>query len=656
MKRLLTILLLFSLQGFGQQHYPLKNFLFAVGHPWDMRPGNAETDFQSKAALKENSILSLGLSGLRIYADVYATKDDQNLTYKFSPEARGFSTDEAIISIKAKKPDFSVLYCYQGMPSNFQKQYDAAGVKSTVYRRLGSDSSSSLSYLDNAHDLYVVAGRGGKNKNVPDYPLFVGAWWDPPQTMYKGAGLYNKIGIGNEWDNEYSNTFPLNGFQYAAAWSPAYDSIKKADPSMTVVTTGICNANPKTLVDAWTWVNQNRGGKFPADIIEVHSYPWTWYRGLSGGSPGEYSIIPEVKKMIAAAGGIPVIVGEWSWDIQRDSPINAPAFDNYTAEKSRALLAVRTIIKFSQIGLYESYWYRINQDYFAGDPLGGNFANDNNGTPFATSALRRQIDDAGHFVKTTVGDYFTQLNQFGEYSYKDSEVDNDSLQIHRLADPSGKIIYTYWTTELVTPYTDWKGISHPEFTQRRANRFLADGTIYRFSDDSSGVMKSEHHAAGMVEVNSKPFFFVADPVQAPLPIKLISFTAQKINQAVVLKWVVEDADKIEVERSTDGTNFTTLGEGILSKYVDMHPAYGKNYYRLKMYEPDGSYSYSHTLAIAVKGVHSKVVLYTISGQQLKQGYSEDVERWKTEIRISGTYYFVYSIDNDHSFTEPYIKQ
>lgn len=137
----------------------------------------------------------------------------------------------------------------------------------------------------------------------------------------------------------------------------------------------------------------------------------------------------------------------------------------------------------------------------------------------------------------------------------------------------------------------------------------------------------------------------------PLPVKLISFIAQKVNQAVQLKWIVEGTDKIEVERSTDGINFSFLGTGILNKYVDMHPAYGKNYYRLKMYEEDGSFSYSHILAVTINGKHQKLVVYNVGGQTLMQGYSEDEQEFKGALK-KGVYYFVY----DNSLTETFIKQ
>ena len=59
----------------------------------------------------------------------------------------------------------------------------------------------------------------------------------------------------------------------------------------------------------------------------------------------------------------------------------------------------------------------------------------------------------------------------------------------------------------------------------------------------------------------------------------------------------------EVERSADGLSFTTIGtvtgEGAKSQYayIDVQPLPSMNYYRLKMINQNGSYSYSKMLAI-----------------------------------------------------------
>lgn len=87
-----------------------------------------------------------------------------------------------------------------------------------------------------------------------------------------------------------------------------------------------------------------------------------------------------------------------------------------------------------------------------------------------------------------------------------------------------------------------------------------------------------------------------------LPITLLSFNATKSNETALLNWKVEDATKFshfELERSEAGpNNFNTVYSTTLKEkdgaytYQDKHPFTGVNYYRLKMVDQDGSFTYS----------------------------------------------------------------
>lgn len=644
----MALLLGLSIFGYSQQHYPLNNYIGAVGHPWDMGASYAESNKDAKTYRLQTSLTGLGLSRFRVYSDVYADKDEQNLLYRFSPEGRGYLVDEYIRSLHTMSP-LEILFSYQGAPKNIQSEWDAAGYRSTQYRRYGSDPMLASTYTEMAHDIAVLTRRGGNNALVPDYPLFIPYnWWDPVQIMYKGMGFYKRIELGNEWDNRWSNTYPMTGAMYAVMWSICYDSAKKVDPTMEVHTTGLCEADPKTLTDAWAWVNQNRGGRFPADAIQVHSYPWAWSLGLSGGLPGELSIIPEVKAMVVAANGVPVEVGEWSWDVHQDSPINAPPHDGYLAEVVRGQLAIRTMIKFSQIGVRAAYWYRINQDYFPADPTGGNYANDHNGTQFATSALRRQVDDDCHFVYTTVGDYFRQLQHFKDYTWSSAQRD-DTVQVHTLMAPGQPSAQALWTVEKIIPYADSRGVSHPAFKERRYEYFLPVGTIYRFANDSSGQLVQEKHLVGNITLTSSPIFFLADPVMAPLPVKLYEFTAVKSGNTALLNWRQEGADHILVERATDGTSFSTLASTKQSSYTDRTPA-PINYYRLKLVEADGSFSYSSIQAVRFGKYNSPKYMVTtdILGRVVDKGYYTETKA----VQLHGPgIYMITTFDNNIKVTE-----
>jgi lysophospholipase L1-like esterase len=94
-------------------------------------------------------------------------------------------------------------------------------------------------------------------------------------------------------------------------------------------------------------------------------------------------------------------------------------------------------------------------------------------------------------------------------------------------------------------------------------------------------------------------------VGAPLPLAIKRWQAILENRAVKLSWntTYEEPDTyFEIQRSKDGQNFQTLyqiinshGDGNYS-WTDLSPSPGKNYYRLKIIEPN-KISYSKIILI-----------------------------------------------------------
>lgn len=92
-----------------------------------------------------------------------------------------------------------------------------------------------------------------------------------------------------------------------------------------------------------------------------------------------------------------------------------------------------------------------------------------------------------------------------------------------------------------------------------------------------------------------------------VPLKLLSFTANRQNKTVQLQWRTENeinSSHFEVERSTDGRNFTNIGNVTATgrntnnySTRDELPVSGVNYYRLKMMDKDGAFSYSQTVKV-----------------------------------------------------------
>ena len=90
-----------------------------------------------------------------------------------------------------------------------------------------------------------------------------------------------------------------------------------------------------------------------------------------------------------------------------------------------------------------------------------------------------------------------------------------------------------------------------------------------------------------------------------LPVNIISFSANKLDRAIQLNWQVASEKNIagyELERSAEGNNFSKIVDIQVStnnnySFTDLQPLQGINFYRLKMIDADGKFTYSKVVAI-----------------------------------------------------------
>lgn len=108
----------------------------------------------------------------------------------------------------------------------------------------------------------------------------------------------------------------------------------------------------------------------------------------------------------------------------------------------------------------------------------------------------------------------------------------------------------------------------------------------------------------------------------PMPVRLVSFSAQKSDNVVLLEWVTAaetDNKGFDIERSEDAKNWKQIGavrsqsaEGNSSQklnyqFLDMQPETGMNYYRLKQTDFDGTYEYSRVRPVMFGNPHISIV-------------------------------------------------
>ena len=125
-----------------------------------------------------------------------------------------------------------------------------------------------------------------------------------------------------------------------------------------------------------------------------------------------------------------------------------------------------------------------------------------------------------------------------------------------------------------------------------------DGLVDLYDTDNFGATITTPSGHSNVDADAEPDFRDLD-VSVGLPVELLAFTAEKVEQEVALEWstLTEiNNDYFTIERSTDGIHFEPLlkvpGAGNSTtriNYVqyDAKPHLGYNYYRLVQTDFDG---------------------------------------------------------------------
>ncbi|KAI9437848.1 hypothetical protein F5148DRAFT_1294105 [Russula earlei] len=100
------------------------------------------------------------------------------------------------------------------------------------------------------------------------------------------------------------------------------------------------------------------------------------------------------------------------------------------------------------------------------------------------------------------------------------------------------------------------------------------------------------------------------PDNSSLPLNLLSFTGKQAGKAIELDWTTANEINVsgfDIERSADGSSFQKIGNTAATgnggyAFTDEQPLAGTNYYRLKMIDKDGTYTYSNVVAISIRSV------------------------------------------------------
>lgn len=230
-------------------------------------------------------------------------------------------------------------------------------------------------------------------------------------------------------------------------------------------------------------------------------------------------------------------------------------------------------------------------------------------------------------------------------------------------DVAGSVINGDASTELV-PYIythtlNWKGFAGSVCERTGVSRCaqVAAAAAYSTPQTQITFRMGYDYNYTTSSFNSQPtrqygsrFGCFTFPQQNPLPVKLLSFTGTYKNNAALLNWSAEnqvDFSAYEVERSTDGASFESIavlsrqGTGFEKQYYEHadNLSYATSnvfYYRLKMLDIDGRYSYSNIIMIRKGGIRPGISISpnpVISGS-LANARFETYKKGVVEVRIT----------------------
>lgn len=144
-----------------------------------------------------------------------------------------------------------------------------------------------------------------------------------------------------------------------------------------------------------------------------------------------------------------------------------------------------------------------------------------------------------------------------------------------------------------------------------ANGYTRTGSTGGLIDNAYGTTPG---ANGKVVILSGPPAFYC----GVLPLVLTSFTAAVNDGSVNLYWHIEneiDFSYFEIEYSTDDVNFSQIGSvnylNNVSNYhfIPQSPQAGKNFYRLRLVDIDGKYTYSNILPVNISSNGNELLIY-----------------------------------------------
>ncbi len=197
---------------------------------------------------------------------------------------------------------------------------------------------------------------------------------------------------------------------------------------------------------------------------------------------------------------------------------------------------------------------------------------------------------------------------------------NRTVQVNTIPNLTNNSTDTFIiSTTSISSGTFWLTFEDKAILPSNKNVFLVDG----FNNNIIDVKTANNYTFTINNSNSLTYgnrfkLIITDQYSA-LPVKLTSFTGEKLGESNLLKWTSVNEKNLvsyEIEKSVDGKNFESIGlvkatnssSTINYNFVDENlEATTLNYYRLKINETKGINSYSNIINISNNALQNVAV-------------------------------------------------
>ena len=149
------------------------------------------------------------------------------------------------------------------------------------------------------------------------------------------------------------------------------------------------------------------------------------------------------------------------------------------------------------------------------------------------------------------------------------------------------------------------------------------GSSLKFNDNNLADLSTGYYyldiTNGTSRIITSPIWYTRNDGLTALPVKLNSFSVQKVNTSTQLDWSTSqelNSSYFNIEKSADGRNWTTIAKvnaagnsNTVKNYraFDNNLFNGINYYRLKQYDNDGKFEYSVVKSVSFRKVYNIIV-------------------------------------------------